>query len=274
VRAIVVAGLLLAAALAGCSGETEDGLPSGTGSSTSGSASGSLTNATTGSNAPPTANLTADLSNGTAPLAVNFTVGGSDPDGDNLTWALAVNGTPVANGTGVPASASHLFNATGNWTVVLTVSDGELNATASVNVTVLGGLGARVPVLLAEYTNSGTIFGAYVLTNDPMWAHLCPGFNAGQDGLGCVFLEFPAGSHDGAPAIVTTDAANFRMAFFPECGDPAATGVGFASGAPGDAIVVPAGAGCGVAWSSNTGDWPQERSFTLSVYDWLPDDEE
>jgi PKD repeat protein len=100
-----------------------------------------------GTDRAPTANLTASPVNGTAPLNVTFSIGGADPEGGNLTWTLTLGNATVGNGTSVPTNHTHQFTEAGNYTVVLTVSDGANNATANVTVTVTaGGSGAAGPV--------------------------------------------------------------------------------------------------------------------------------
>ncbi|MBD3343767.1 MAG: PKD domain-containing protein, partial [Chitinivibrionales bacterium] len=73
-------------------------------------------------NNPPSANFTADPASGEAPLDVTVDASGSsDPDGDNLsyTWDF---------GDGVSSSgmtAGHTYTTAGNYTITLTVSDGN-----------------------------------------------------------------------------------------------------------------------------------------------------
>lgn len=203
--------------------------------------------------------------NVTVPATLNFTLDGSDAEDDNLTWQLAVNGTEIANGTELPMIVNHTIEAAGLWNVTFAVSDGINTTTAALvlNATMDA---LPEPTLLAEYSNSGLIGGAYVLKNDPQWAHLCPGFNAGESGYGCVFVEYDA-EYIGSPAIITTDASNLRLAFWDECG-PTGHGVAWAEGSSGLAVELPE-AGCMVAWSSSLGDWGSSRTFTISVYDFL-----
>lgn len=285
VRVVAVVALVVALLSSGCASDPKtsstddaaDPTQSGAGSASSGPAGTAAPGSTDvggagNSTGALAATLVADALNGTAPLLVNFTVG-AEPASTNATWTLSTNGTAFANGTGVPATANHTFLAGGLWNVTLTVLDAGRNATATVSINVTSDLGSG-STLLATYSNSGLIGGPYVVTNDPAFAHLCLGFNLGMDGFGCVFLVFTAaGAHDGLPAIVTTDAANFRFAFYDECSGTG-TAAGFVQGASGATISIPAGTGCIVAWSSNSGDWGEERTFTLDLYDWLPEPEE
>jgi PKD repeat protein len=130
--------LLAAVAFAGCSGGDGDGGPTGTGSST-GTTTGSSTGTTTQANRPPQASLNVSVANGTSPLEVTFTVSGSDPDGDPLNWTLAFGDGNSTGGTGLPGNASHSYGSAGEFTALLTVSDGLANATANVTIAVAAG---------------------------------------------------------------------------------------------------------------------------------------
>ena len=87
-------------------------------------------------NQAPTANISASVDDGTAPLAVTFNgSASSDPDGDVLSfeWDFGDN-TPVANDHG---STSHSYATPGSYTAVLTVTDpsGEADSD-SIGITV------------------------------------------------------------------------------------------------------------------------------------------
>lgn len=86
-------------------------------------------------NTPPTATLTADDTDGNAPLNVTFTLDGSDGDGDDLTWALDRDddGTVDDQGDSLPATLTYTYEA-GDWTARLTVFDGEDEAEATLDV--------------------------------------------------------------------------------------------------------------------------------------------
>lgn len=190
-RALLVSVLLLAAALAGCAdGGDDDPKPSTT---TSGSAtgsksatktsSGSRTTSTsgTGTGAPTlgTANLTADDTNGTAPLAVNFTISAT---GSPSAWRLSFGDGSSTNGTTVPATVNHTYVVGGNFSANLTVAYGTLDATDSVNITVAvpaGGSGAP-DVTHFEFGESlGCASDAHSL--NPAVPLNCVSFHAGSD---------------------------------------------------------------------------------------------
>lgn len=117
--ALLLAASLLAIALSGCAGDDVPGADPEDLSGLEGDP------ATPPINRAPVANLTADLTNGTAPLNVTFTLSGSDADGDNLTWSFdAGDGNTTANGTSLPATVNVTYAAVGNHSATLTVSDG------------------------------------------------------------------------------------------------------------------------------------------------------
>jgi PKD repeat protein len=83
-------------------------------------------------NTPPTAAISANPVNGTAPLAVSFSGAGSnDPDGSiaGYAWTFGDGGT----GSGV--STSHTYAAAGTFTAKLTVTDNR-GATGSATMTI------------------------------------------------------------------------------------------------------------------------------------------
>lgn len=135
-RAMALLGLLLLV-LPGCFGGSETNEPTPTESATATTSASSTTTSTPPvpvPNQPPVANLTADIDNGTAPLAVNFTLDASDTDGDDLTWTFDADGDgiPDANGThaDLPLVLAHTFNATGQFRAALNVSDGNASIVA------------------------------------------------------------------------------------------------------------------------------------------------
>jgi hypothetical protein len=136
--------LLLSLALAGCSSANKDAgdagqaTRSGDGAAATpgaGQAAGA-TGSSSGdkANRPPTAQLQA--SEPSRPGDINFTVEGSDPDKDPLTWTLSFGDRSADfQGTSLPAKVNHTFQP-GSYTVTLTVSDGKAPATMVAPVTV------------------------------------------------------------------------------------------------------------------------------------------
>ncbi|MEM7111379.1 MAG: PKD domain-containing protein [Chloroflexota bacterium] len=86
-------------------------------------------------NQPPTAVFSANPTNGTNPLTVNFDASASsDSDGAITSYAWDFGDGNSDNG----ATASHTFNSVGNFTVTLTVTDDDGatdSATTTINVT-------------------------------------------------------------------------------------------------------------------------------------------
>jgi hypothetical protein len=152
-------------ALAGCSGGSGDttsttttatttgGTTSGTGTtSATGTPTGGNQTEDKGENRPPTASLKADPSKGGVPLNVSFALQGEDPDGDALSWTLELgDGSAARTGEALPATVNHSYAQAGNFTVRLTVTDGELeaNQTFLVAATAAAGPSAQDPIHIA-----------------------------------------------------------------------------------------------------------------------------
>jgi PKD repeat protein len=84
---------------------------------------------------PYSASATATPASGPAPLAVNLAAEATDPDGDPLTYAWSFgDGT-----TGSGASVAHTYTEPGNYTARVTISDGEREARATVDVAAFAG---------------------------------------------------------------------------------------------------------------------------------------
>jgi PKD repeat protein len=79
-------------------------------------------------NHAPTGSLNVSAINGTVPLTVNFTLNGTDLDGDAINWTLSFGDGNATNGTELPAQVAHDFTAPGSFNVTLNLTDG-LNST-------------------------------------------------------------------------------------------------------------------------------------------------
>jgi hypothetical protein len=174
---------LLLLALPGCVGDDGDGEGEETTSSTT-TTTTAATNTTTAPppvNTPPEANLTVDIDNGTAPLAVNFTLNATDLDGDVLNWTFDADGDGVfeANGTSadLPANVTFTYNAPGQWRAVLNVTDG-LNATmANLTISVSsgggsgGGGGEELPWATVDELGQCHAANGFIEEVGPGWIH-------------------------------------------------------------------------------------------------------
>jgi glucose/arabinose dehydrogenase len=86
-------------------------------------------------NQPPTAIVSAQPTEGLAPLTVNFSSAGtSDPEGDPLSYSWTLG----EGGTSAEANPVHTYTANGVYTARLTVSDGN-SSTLSAPLTILVG---------------------------------------------------------------------------------------------------------------------------------------
>lgn len=150
-RSLILTAILLATAFSGCLVEPAGPQSVTVSESTSPSASTTPTNSSSTSttaapttsqavNTPPTAKLSSDAQNGTAPLNVTFSIEGTDADGDELSWTLDVDGDNESdyNGTNVPTAFVHEYVEAGNYTVVLNITDGQAFAESNVTIVVEG----------------------------------------------------------------------------------------------------------------------------------------
>ena len=109
-----------------------------------------------GSNEAPVASASASTTQGQAPYSIDFNASAStDPNGDALTFAWDFGD----GATGSGESVSHTYTAAGEYTVVLTASDGHLTGTDSLTVSIASGVdteSSELPetfVLKAAYPN-------------------------------------------------------------------------------------------------------------------------
>lgn len=86
-------------------------------------------------NQNPVVELSASPTSGTAPLTVDFTAAGSDPDGDPLSyaWNFGDGSSPTDSVNGI---TSHTFSKPGKYAVGVIVSDGK-GGTAQAEVSIL-----------------------------------------------------------------------------------------------------------------------------------------
>lgn len=260
-HAPLVLVLLLTVALAGCSsdggGEDDDPDTTGTGTATgtkSGSASGSTSGTGTGStsgsatgapgpNADPTATLMANVTTGAAPLNVNFTLNGTDADGDSLSWTLAFgDGSVNATGTSLPMSVEYSFAQVGTFNVTFTVSDGTAaaNDTATIVTTAGSPSGAFTPI-----HEEGTVAFLCPQCINPLEYNTCAGLRAETNEVDCFFFAVPAEAA-GRTATITSSNGYVNYELLSDCsgsGDGLGSFVDETGSSP-LSIVLPAGIGC------------------------------
>ena len=84
-------------------------------------------------NKAPTVILSADVINGTTPFDVNFTATATDPEKDSLTYTWDFgDGSAISTGS---LTKKHTYTTAGTHTAKLTVSDGKLSSSSTVDIT-------------------------------------------------------------------------------------------------------------------------------------------
>lgn len=245
---------LLAMALAGCSDELrypepiEDGSDSatGTGSGTS-SPTGTTTNSASDTSTGPLGNETnraplAGLTVATNGTNATFSLTGTDPDGDNLTWELDYGDGNATNGTSLPLTVNHTYAMTGNFSANLTVSDGMREGHAQIVVQFGNGSTEKV-VLTGE-----TTLPSSPLTSGALGANGCAGFNAGVSGQDCVIFELGP-ELAGRPFLAEGTGVNLDVDIWSSCdpAPPSSLQTGSVEG------TIPAGAACMILWFYSAG---------------------
>lgn len=250
-RVLSVVATLMIATVSGCLADPEAKDASETdATSTTSADSGNETSQNETDNSAPVADLTADPINGTAPLAVNFTVNATDADGDNLTWSLDANGDGTSDGNGtdadLPGNVSFEFPAEGVYNATLIVDDGTANTTVTVAINVTAGGATMEPVTFSEdvqlpcpqCTAAGANTGV--------------GYRAGESGLDSAFFDLLP-EFVGQPFTATSSGGSLGMVFRDSCDAGAAIG-SVASGAPSHTGTVPEGALCVLMWDDESPD--------------------
>jgi len=106
-------------------------------------------------NQPPTVGPTASTYNGTAPLDVQFTANGLDPEGGVLTYSW-----DFGDGTNsTAANPLHTYTSPGTYVAAVTVSDGEFTASGSVTISVGSPLACNVTEAKADEGKKGKVEG-------------------------------------------------------------------------------------------------------------------
>ena len=138
-----------------------------TSASTTASTSSTTTTQPTAPNGVPTAELVASGLTGTAPFNVTFTLKGSDPDADALTYTFDADGGATeksGKGTEFPVTFTFQYKTAGNFTAKLVVSDGTLSANKTVVVKVTAATPTGTPIVWSG-VGTGTPLGC--LATDP-----------------------------------------------------------------------------------------------------------
>lgn len=285
--ALLAAALLSTLVLAGCSDDPEDGATvtsttsssesttTSASSSTSTSSSSTSTSSAPQENRAPTGSISASVAGGSLPLEVNFTLAGSDPDGDALTWDLAFGDGQSTSGTTLPGEAMHSYTTAGNFTAVYTLSDGTTDATYDVTVAVTAGTTAAgltfagsVQVWCVQCTLAiEAALTAELPTPTPIPS---ASWNSGEQGEDAVWTAIPA-DLVGRPFVATTSGVDVGVAMLSECDPTAAVAIElFDSSATPEAGVIPAGTGCILMWDfppvpPATPSPPAESTLTLVI---------
>jgi len=90
----------------------------------------------TTANNPPEAAPTGTPNTGVAPLVVQFAANATDPDGDPLTYLWDFGDPDSLDNTSTLADPQHVYESPGTYVAWLTVSDGELEISASLTIRV------------------------------------------------------------------------------------------------------------------------------------------
>lgn len=150
---------------ADASSSTGPGSASTSATATSGTSSASSTSAPSSSSSPapnpndaPVATIAANVTSGTAPLPVRFTLVATDADGDSLTYTFLAGDGSAAKTGALPATINHTFTTVGNYTAKVTASDGKLTNTATVSIAAQAATAAAA--IPPPVTFTGTATGA------------------------------------------------------------------------------------------------------------------
>ncbi|SNR17255.1 cellulase family glycosylhydrolase [Tenacibaculum jejuense] len=128
-----------------------------------------IINGNGGGNTAPVASVTANITTGVAPVTIQFDgSNSSDIDGDALTYSWDFNDGNSAIGV----TTSHEFTQAGEYNVVLTVSDGNLQDTATIIISVSSdtppsGCEFNTPLNTALSSVNKTYNHVFVLGNGP-----------------------------------------------------------------------------------------------------------
>jgi PKD repeat protein len=194
-------------------------------------------------NQPPVLAFAADTAAGVAPLQVNFTLGGSDPENGTLQWTVQVPGAPPQTGSGLPATVAHTFAAPGDYNVTAVLGDGQATVNQTVRVLVsapppvggepqtFSGVGVQAgvaacfvadPELYVRFDPAVSGTWAFQATTTTPQATLATEWWDGETLLATMGAEgtIPAGADSVAVCPVPAGAADFQLVLSPPVGPP------------------------------------------------------
>ena len=144
--ALTMTALACAALLAGCSGGGDETTTSSASPVTSFTTGPTSAPTGGGDNEAPTGSISASVQTGAVPIAVNFTLDGSDPDGDAIQWNLDLDGdgNTDKSGDSLPASEAYNYTEEGVYNVTFAISDGQETAVYNITVNATAGAGGSL----------------------------------------------------------------------------------------------------------------------------------
>jgi PKD repeat protein len=134
-------------------------------------------------NNAPTLDPVATPNNGGAPLTVTFDARASDTDGDPLSYAWDFGDPTSIDNTSTLAAPSHIYEHEGSYVAWVTVSDGQDEASASVDIVVAAQ--QEVSVRKARVVASGE--RGCRKGNVSLWADVSFGTLSGDDTISVIF---------------------------------------------------------------------------------------
>jgi hypothetical protein len=195
IRPLFVIGILALTVFSGCLAAEEpkstSGTPSPTTSAATTSPSGTTTPPSGGAEpAAPVANVTVNMTNGTAPLLISIAItDDSGEDQENVTWTVEFGDGNETNGTALPGRTNYTYASEGTFELLLTLTTDGGESTDSEMITVEAGAPSGPPS--ETVFESGPVAG-YVSEGG---YDSCPAYLAGpgnEDGLG-LWIELEPG---------------------------------------------------------------------------------
>lgn len=279
--ALLAAVLLCSMVLAGCSddGDGDDGTSSSSSSSSRASSSASSstspsTSATTSTTSPPgqpgvepanTAPVgTMSAVSSALERTINFTLNGTDPEGDNFVWDLTFGDGQATSGTQLPANVSHQYPAVGLYNATFVITDGRLQSAYNLTVNVTAATAASglffsgtTSVPCPQCTGGLDVFLSSPVP-PPATPIAAPGWNAQEPGIETQWVAITPDLVGKAFTVTaTSDAA---AAAFPAC-DPSTPAIELWDASSSETGTIPAGTGCMLLWDF---DGP-ESTVTLVI---------